>query len=296
MHDYFKEFHPLVNFLYFVCVIGLSMFFLHPIYMIISISAGFLYSMMLLGTRALKFNLLYMVPTLVIVACINPMFNHEGATILFYLNNGNPFTLESVVYGIVSSLMLITVIIWFSCYNQVVTSDKLMYLFGKVMPAFSLIFAMVLRFVPLYKERIKIILQGQRCMGKDVTQGKWIERVKNAAKVFSIMTTWALENAIETSDSMRARGYGLKNRTAFTNFVLTRRDKVVLGIIITCVGVIGIGSFYQVVRVQYFPVIDFSKGGMGQMISYAAYFALCYVPIFINIMEEIRWKYFISKI
>lgn len=296
MNDYFKEFHPIVNFMYFFCVIGFSMFFLHPIYMAIAISAGFIYSIMLSGMRALKFNILYMIPMLVIVACINPMFNHEGATILFYLKNGNPFTLESVVYGAVSSTMLITVIIWFSCYNQVMTSDKIMYLFGRVIPALSLIFAMVLRFVPLYKQRIKMIIQGQKCIGCDVTEGKFMLRIKNGAKVLSIMTTWALENAIETSDSMKARGYGLKNRTAFTNFIMTTRDRVALGILVVCAGVVVVGSLYRVINVQYFPVIDFSKGGLSQLICYGAYFVLCYVPIFINTMEEIKWKYFISKI
>lgn len=296
MRDHFNEFHPIVNFSYFFSVIGFGMFFLHPIYMVISLSAAFAYSVMMSGFKALKFNVLYMIPMMLIVACINPMFNHEGATILFYLKNGNPFTLESVIYGIVSSTMLITIIIWFSCSNQVMSSDKLMYLFGKVIPALSLLFAMVLRFVPLYKRRIQVIIQGQKCIGQDVSTGKITKRIRGGMKVVSIMTTWALESAIETSDSMKARGYGLKNRTAFSNFVFTRRDCVALGIILVCSSVVLGAGMMKIVSVRYFPTIKFSKAEWQHLLGYSAYFLLCYLPIFINAMEEVKWKYFISKI
>ena len=71
-----------------------------------------------------------MLPLLLLTALINPAFNHEGQTILTYLSNGNPITLESIVYGVAAAAMLVAVICWFSCYNSVMTSDKFVYLFG----------------------------------------------------------------------------------------------------------------------------------------------------------------------
>ncbi len=65
----------------------------------------------------------------------NPAFNHEGATILAYLPSGNPLTLEFIVYGLSAAVMMASVILWFSCYNAVMTSDKFVYLFGRVIPA-----------------------------------------------------------------------------------------------------------------------------------------------------------------
>ena len=44
--------------------------------------------------------------------------------------------------------------------------------------------------------------------------GSLLQRLKNAITILSIMVTWALENAIETADSMKSRGYGLPGRTA----------------------------------------------------------------------------------
>ncbi|MBE7055615.1 MAG: energy-coupling factor transporter transmembrane protein EcfT, partial [Ruminococcaceae bacterium] len=46
-----------------------------------------------------------MLPALLLMALINPAFNHEGVTILYYLPGGNPLTLESVYYGFLSATM-----------------------------------------------------------------------------------------------------------------------------------------------------------------------------------------------
>lgn len=81
--------------------------------------------------KTVKFNLIFSIPMMLIVALMNPMFNHYGVTIIGYLHNGNPFTLESCVYGLVMAMMLVCTMIWFSCYTIVMTSDKFIYLFGK---------------------------------------------------------------------------------------------------------------------------------------------------------------------
>ena len=97
-----------------------------------------------------------MMPLFMVVALMNPLFNHYGVTVLFYLYNGTPVTLESVVYGLAMAVMLCEVIIWFQCYNKIMTSDKFIYLFGRVIPGFSLILSMCLRFVPRFKNRMKV--------------------------------------------------------------------------------------------------------------------------------------------
>lgn len=127
---------------------------MHPFILIISLVSMFVYSVVLNGWKAVKFNVFYLLPITIIVALINPLFNHSGVTILFYMNN-NPITLESIVYGIILGIVFISVIIGFSCFNKIMTSDKLMYLFGRFIPILSLMFSMTLRFVPRYKAQIK---------------------------------------------------------------------------------------------------------------------------------------------
>ena len=62
-------------------------------------------------------------------------------------------------------------------------------------------------------------------MGRDVPERKILsDRLRHGLNMLSILVTWALENAIETSDSMRSRGYGLHGRTAFSIYRFTKRD------------------------------------------------------------------------
>ena len=251
----FKTYHPIVNFVYFVFVIGFSCVFMHPVSLMISLLSGFTYSVMLKGRKALKTNLIYMIPTLIFASLINPAFNHEGVTIIEYLPSGNPLTLESVVYGLAAAMMIVSVICWFSCYTEIMTSDKFIYLFGRIIPSLSLIISMTLRFVPRFSAQLKVVANAQRCMGRDVSNGSIIKRAKHGLSILSIMTTWALENAIDTADSMKSRGYGHPGRTAFSIFNFDKRDRkaflyiMVFGIY-TLIGSLSGGMYFR-----YFPSI-----------------------------------------
>ncbi|OMC63616.1 cobalt transporter [Paenibacillus odorifer] len=295
MKDSFSTFHPFVNFLYFVVVLLFSMVFMHPIFQVIALISAVAYSIMLKGNKGIRFNLLYMIPFLLFMAVMNPVFNHQGVTILFYLNNGNPITKESILYGVAAACMFVTVIIWFSCYNVVMTSDKFIYIFGKILPALSLIFSMVLRFVPRYLAQIKVISNAQKCIGRDVSQGNLLARARNGITILSIMTTWALENAIETADSMRSRGYGLPGRTSFSIFRLDARDKVALLIMTGLIALVAVGAVMGENTMRFYPSIKASAITPFSILIYIAYFALCMIPVLINMVEAMKWKSIESK-
>ncbi len=295
MKNLFGGYHPTINFLYFTLVLLCSMFFMHPVCLAISLVCAFIYSIKLNGRNALRFNLLYMLPMLLVAALMNPAFNHEGVTILTYLSSGNPLTLESIIYGIAAATMIVTVICWFSCYNAVMTSDKFIYLFGRVIPSLSLILSMVLRFVPKFKAQIKVVSNSQKCIGRDVSNGSILQRAKNGIKILSIMVTWALENAIDTADSMKSCGYGLPGRTAFSVFRFDSRDKKALCVI----GFMGIyvltgaftGGFYW----RYFPSMKGVAATPYSVSAFAAYFSLCISPVIMEFWEDRKWKHLQSS-
>ncbi len=288
MKDTFSSFHPAVNFIYFLAVIVFSMFFMHPIFLCISLICSIAYSVYLNGAKALKFNLLFMLPLLLLFAVLNPVFNHEGATILIYIND-NPITLESIVYGFAAATMFISVIIWFSCYNAVMTSDKFIYLFGRVIPALSLVLSMVLRLVPKLKAQIHVISNAQKCIGRDVSNGNIITKAKNAMKILSILTTWALENAIETADSMKSRGYGLKGRTSFSNFRFSRRDSTALLSMVALIVIVLFGAAIGQNNIVYFPEVIIQPIAPMSILIYVAYGGLCLLPLILDILEDIKW-------
>lgn len=235
-----------------------------------------------------------MLPLLIFTAFLNPLFNHRGGTILAYLPNGNPLTLESIIYGVAAAIMLITVIAWFSCFNAVITSDKFVYLFGRAIPALSLVLSMALHLVPRFLTQIKIISNAQKCIGRDVSNGGIFQKAKHGIKILSIMVTWALENAIETADSMKGRGYGLPGRTAFSVFRFTGRDGFALVHISVCSVVIILGAITGAYHFRYFPTIRGEWSGSAFV--FAAYFALGAFPIIVNLKEDFIWKRIESKI
>lgn len=292
----FKNSHPMVCFIYFVFVLGFSMLVMNPICLGISLVCGFLYSLMLGGKGSVRTKLLFTLPLMFFTALLNPLFNHRGVTILWYFPGGNPLTAESIIYGAVAAVMLASVIFWFSCFNRIFTSDKLMYLFGKVSPALSMIISMTLRFVPRFAGQIKKIITAQRCIGKDISCGKVSERIKNGGAVLSAMASWALEGSVVTADSMKARGFGLSGRTEFSLFRFTVRDLKLLLVIVFLGAYTALGAALGEVRFWYFPSIGGNVPQMFGISVYTAYFALCALPLFIELWEVRRWNALKSKI
>lgn len=289
--DTFSSYHPLVNMLYFTAVIGFSMFFMHPVTLVISLISACAYAVCLHGKKALRTGFVVMLPMALAAATLNPLFNHRGATILTYLPNGNPLTLESVMFGVAAAVMLVTVITWFSCFNAVMTGDKFVYLFGRVIPAMSLILSMALRFVPRFRAQIKTVANAQKCIGQSVSTGNIFRRAKYGVKILSILVTWSLENAIETADSMKSRGYGLPGRTAFSIYRFTRRDGLAMVYIFICAAATITGAALEVYRFRYFPTIrHISAYSLWVAALFLLYFALCAFPLIVNMKEDFLWK------
>ncbi len=292
----FKNFHPVVNFVYFFVVIAFSMTLMHPVCLTVSLICSLLFSVVISGRKALKYILLFMLPVFVLTAMINPLFNHEGITILTYLPWNNPLTFESIIYGLCSACMIVNVICWFSCYNKVMTSDKFIYLFGKILPTLSLIISMSLAFVPKFGSQLKAVSDAQKGIGNDVSTGNLIQRAKHGITILSIMTTWALENAIDTADSMRSRGYGIPGRTSFSIFRFHKRDCKALICIILLSVYIFIGAVFGGISFEFFPYIESSEFSIYGGSLYASFFLLCIFPVVIEAWEVTKWNVLKSKI
>ena len=295
MRDTFSSYHPSINFLFFGIVTVVTMFVLHPIMLAISFFAAMAYSIYLNGKKAVKFQLFGLLPLMLVAVVLNAAFNHRGITVLFYLGD-NPITLESVYYGLAAATMIASVILWFSCYNTVMTSDKFIHLFGRIIPALSLILSMALRFVPRYQTQLKRIAAAQQGIQMGTKQGSFLQRAKNGIMLLSILTTWALENAVTSADSMKARGYGLKGRTSYSIYRFDARDKLtLLGMAILLAGLLAL-LFSGALQVEYFPSFRVQLTGWASYTSCILFALICFAPLILNIREDLLWRYLQSKI
>ena len=295
VNDAFQTYHPLVNFLYFALVIGFAMALNHPIAQGISFLCGCAYAVQAEGKSAVLFCLKWCLPAMLLAAFLNPAFSHGGVTILLYFPTGNPLTLESVLYGLSAGTMIATVMLWFLSFNRVVTSDKFIYLFGRVIPAMSLVLSMTLRFIPKFRAQMDTAAEAQRSIGRDISEGSLWRRAKIAVTVLSIMITWVLENAIETADSMKSRGYGLKGRTAFSVYRFDDRDRMALLYLGFCGCYLICGAMASAFGFRYFPSIRCAEVNAVTFSFQLVYFGLCIMPVVLNAAEERTWKAIHSK-
>lgn len=286
--NHFEKLHPAVQFLYFTAVILFSMFLLHPAALVISLLSGFVCSLFVNPGKMGGFVLKFLIPLMLIMTVVNPLLNHSGVTVFLYVND-NPLTLEAVYYGIAAAMMFASVLLWFSCSNTVMTSDKFVELFGGVIPALSLIFSMVMRFVPRFKAQVRVISNAQKGIGRGTDTGSILTRAKNGMKILSILTTWALENGIITADSMRARGYGLPKRGSFQRHRFDSQDKLYFVILIVLLFAVLIGFFTGAYSVRFFPTLSVKPATPINIMVYAAYFLLSLFPLWMGAAAEVKY-------
>lgn len=291
--DAFSGFHPVVNFIFFLVALGLTMFIQQPVYLLISMISGCAYLLYLQGKKGFLRQVGYLVPILVMMAIMNPMFNHEGVTVLWYLPNDNPITLEAICFGLASAVMMGASIVWFNCCNTVFTSDKIIYLFGRVIPALSLMISMTLRFVPRFKNFLQSVLRTQQAMHKPENTK---EKLQQALAAFSATVSWAMEQSIVSADSMKSRGYGLFGRTAFSIYIFEKRDGVALMMLfLLCVGTV-VPHLVGLMGWTYYPSMTGDLLGPVQGFAYLCYGGMCNLPLIIDLMEDRKWNALRSKI
>jgi len=294
MRDAFSDRHPLVNLVFFAAAIGFAMFLMQPVCLAVAAVCSLLTALFYNGRRTAAL-LKFLLPTAVVIMLVNPLFNHRGATVLTYFPWGNPLTLESVLYGIASAVLIATVALWCMSLSRVMTTDKLVFLFGRVAPSLGLLLSMALRFIPRFTAQFRETMAAQR----QVSQGagkSFFGRVKAGASVFSVMVSRSMENAVDTSDSMKSRGYGLKGRTAFSLFHFYARDAVLLALMLTETAALLALLFSGQLPFRYYPSVRGAIGGAWAIVFYSIYAALLLTPLLLNIGEDVKWKRLRSKI
>ena len=289
----FSDYNPLAVFIYYFCIMLPIMFFQNPLLSIIGILSGVLYYLIRNGIKGIK-NIWWIFVLVIVGAAINPLFMHNGVTVLFVIND-SPITLEALLFGLCSGIMIASVIAWFASFNQIMTSDKLLYIFGSVSPKIALILSMTLRYIPLFKQQITKTNNAQKAMGL-YKEENLIDKVRGGIRIFSVMVTWALENGVITADSMTARGYGIGKRSRFAIFKWEKQDYMLLAASLLFTGITCISGFMGLFKINWYPAITYADGGALTIISYTAFTLLCLIPDYLQVREETKWKSLQSRI
>lgn len=273
----FGDHHPVAVTVYFLAAAGICMFCMDPVILGLSLMGAVLCALSLRclgGPRAV----LGMLALLACAALINPLVSHHGVTVLFVMNH-NPVTLEALVYGVAAAGMIGAVMVWFRAFTSVMTSDKLLCVFGSLSPRLALMLSMALRYVPLFTRQLRAVSASQRALGL-YREDNLIDRLRGGLRVFSVMVTWTLENGVITADSMTARGYGTVRRTRFAIFRWTAQDVSLLltTLLLAALTLWGLGAR----EFAYYPQLSASVLNAQALTGFIAYGLLTLLPLIVH--------------
>jgi energy-coupling factor transport system permease protein len=289
MKGRFHEFHPVVTYCYYLGAILLVMINQHPLFLMAALSILITLHFISERFQHLKPWLVFMLTTGILIFLINPLFNERGRHVLIEIS-GHRVTLEASIYGGMSALSIICVLMLFVSFNEVMTPTKQLFLFSKFLPQFAILLMLTLRFIPLMKRRLEEIAAVQVSKGISVKQGPWKDRLKKGMLYIQVLLTYSLEEAIQTADSMKARGYGQKKRTTYEYFRFKKMDFLTLLILVILLSISLFGRFNGFGSLTIYPLME--SIGLTPIESfillvYALF--LCF-PLFVEIGEVIRWR------
>lgn len=293
-NNMFSLYHPIGLFIYLISVIVITMFTINPIMLSIALAGGIMYILTVTNIKSFLKGIIYEIPFFILIVITNPLFSHNGVTPLFFLN-GNPITLEAILYGLDIGIMILAVIYWCKTYNLVFNDEKFIYLFGKTIPKLSLVLSMALKYIPLLKKQYRKMSDARKYMGY-CNPEDFFAKVKNKLTVFSMLITWSFETSLDTAMSMKIKGYGLKGRTHFHNFRFGYRDGILLILTILIDVIVFWGMTNKITQFYFYPSIAEGELNLFSVGVYGAFGILVFIPSFIEIKEKVKWKYYVERI
>jgi len=289
MDNGFRGFHPYILLFYYIVSGILIMYYNHPIFMIVALILLLFVSIIHDGGKALKKWAIPLIMMGTIFAVLNPLLVSRGSHILFYIGN-RQITLESTMFGVTMALTLVAVILLFVSFNIILNNNKFLFIFSKILPRTAFLMMLAMRFVPLLKGRYEEISAVHRLRGLTVTQGSLKERAKNGMNMIQTLLTWSLEEAIQTADSMQARGYGSGKKTSYILYKMEKKDwflAIFLGVLlIICLagGWLGYGKiiiYPALGTLQFYPI---------DWIVLCCMVIVIALPLILEGIEWLQWK------
>lgn len=271
----FTTYHPALVAMYALVCLGFSVATQHPVYVAVSLCASCGLCAWLCGGARLRGALKLGIPTFLLVAVINPLFNHRGLTPLFSLF-GNPITLEAIVYGACAGGMLLSAMVWCGCLAALLPPERMLFLLGKRLPTTALLLSMIFRALPLMTKRARQIqIAGFSLYGD--APGDRRRKLRRSLRMCGALLCWSMEDGLCTADSMRARGYGCCRRVRSARAVWRAGDTAA-----ACALCVGLGlSIFGATRMgfAFYPRLSFASAAWW---GYCVYAALLLLPAWVQ--------------
>ncbi len=285
MTNVFKTYHPAVAFVFLASALALSMACLHPVFTALSLAGALACSCVCRGGRATLLSLRWVVPLCLVVAAANPFFVASGSTELFRIGQRAIYA-EALAYGLCSGGMFASVFLWFASYSACMDSENSLALFGNALPTITLMVSQVLRLVPQFVSRGRAIADVQDCVSAAAPRGKRDE-AHGRMRVVSVLMGWGMEDALERSDAMRARGYDCgARRTTYARFHMGARDAAVIAAVLVLALASAVCAWSVLSCYSFYPVMS----NVGAWWLFVPYALLMLVPPALWLRDWLDWR------
>ena len=281
----FDSYHPFIELLFFLVVILSTAIWNHPVFLGISWLAAFIYSVSLRGKGGVVFGLV-LIPLIVAWTALYAYNVHFGITNLGRTFIGNQITLESIVYGGIVGVRVAAILMWLSAMFVIFTTDKVVYLFGRVSPKLALFLAIIFRACPVIGEQGHALEQAQQGVGRGLKQGNVLQRLRALVRQTSMLITWAIEHFADTADSMQSRGSSLRGRSAYSLYRFDNRDRSLVLFMVLLLVILAAGMALDQTHILYSPAIVWNHVTALSYLFYVAYGVFCLIPLAVDIWGE----------
>ncbi len=280
-HTAFDTCHPAVPATYFAATGCIAIFAMQPVCVGISLAGALAFSFASRGWRRTLAGLRWQLPMVALVAVANPLFSASGSTLLARLG---PMAIyqESIAYGACAGVLLVAVVLWFEGAACVLTQDRLLQLGARALPTVTLATSMAAQLVPQLMRRSQAVRAATLATTAAAPAGSRARGVRVADQLMS----WSMEDSIERSDAMRARGWGATDRrSCYLPDSFRTADAIALAGIALLAAASALLACVACSQWRFYPTMPRLVAWWG----YLPYVALVLLPTALDLGQRIRW-------
>ena len=292
---YSDRLHPLTVFLWYCAILTVTMTATHPA----SLLGFLLFAVFLRGLQIGIRRLLAGIPGallfLLSVSLINLLFVHRGSRILFFLN-GRPITLEAGFAGLISGVMILSVILFCACLSHSLPGETMIALFGVRLPRLALLLRMTVGFLPRFRRRFREISDARATLRPEKERG-FLSSARSLMTDLSVLLSLSLEESMDAADGMKARGYGLPGATRAIRREKGVADLVLLPLLLFLTLAALVPLFTGRGEWGWYP-LDTSLliPADWALVAFLSGTALAAIPVILEGKETLKWRILRSRI
>ncbi len=199
------------------------------------------------------------------VILMNALVSSHGTHVLFEspfhlpLVGAPVITLEAIIYGVVMSLRLLSIISAFALLTFTVNPDDMMLAMIKMKLPYKsvLVTSLSARFIPTLLDDVERITDVQRSRGLELDRGRLLQRIKSRTAIVTALLSNSLDRAVQVAEAMESRAFGSgRNRTFYRDLGFSPTDvtTVVFSLLPAALGIfMGLEGYGQY---QYYPTVS----------------------------------------